>query len=38
MDSFTTASLQKLNERVQINGESDQEVAAEYLRAKGFLQ
>jgi len=38
MESFTTASLQKLNERVQINGESDQAVAADYLRAQGFLR
>jgi osmoprotectant transport system substrate-binding protein len=38
MQSFTAASLQKLNERVQINGESDQSVAADYLRAQGFLR
>jgi osmoprotectant transport system substrate-binding protein len=38
MESFTTASLRKLNERVQINGESDQAVAADYLRAQGFLR
>jgi osmoprotectant transport system substrate-binding protein len=38
MESFTAASLQKLNERVQINGESDQAVAADYLHAQGLLR
>ena len=38
MESFTRESLQQLNARVQINGESDQEVAAEYLRSQGLLQ
>jgi len=38
MESFTRASLQELNARVQINGESDQEVAADYLKSKGFLK
>jgi osmoprotectant transport system substrate-binding protein len=38
MESLTRASLQELNARVQINGESDQEVAADYLKSKGFLK
>jgi osmoprotectant transport system substrate-binding protein len=38
MDSFTRESLQRLNARVQIDGESDQEVAADYLRSKGFIR
>lgn len=38
MESFTRDTLQQLNARVQINGESDQEVAAEYLRSRGFLK
>ena len=38
MESFDTATLQQLNERVQINGESDEAVAAEYLKARGFLK
>ena len=38
MESLTTDELQKLNARVQIDGESDQEVAAAYLRAKGLLK
>ena len=38
MESFSAATLQQLNERVQINGESEQLVAAEYLRAQGFLR
>jgi osmoprotectant transport system substrate-binding protein len=37
MESFDRATLQKLNERVQIDGESDEEVASDYLKAKGFL-
>ncbi len=38
MESLTTDELRALNERVQIDGESDQEVAAAYLRAKGLLK
>ena len=38
MESFDTGTLQQLNERVQINGESDQAVAADYLRSRGFLK
>jgi osmoprotectant transport system substrate-binding protein len=38
MESFTQESLQRLNARVQIDGESDEEVAADYLKAQGFLR
>ena len=38
MQSFTTESLQQLNARVQIDGESEESVAADYLRARGFLK
>ncbi len=38
MESLTTDELQKLNARVQIDGESDQEVAADYLRTRGLLK
>jgi osmoprotectant transport system substrate-binding protein len=38
MDSLTRESLQQLNARVQIDGESDQEVAAEYLKSRGFIR
>jgi osmoprotectant transport system substrate-binding protein len=38
MESFDRETLQQLNARVQINGESDEEVAAEYLRGKGLLK
>ena len=38
MQSFDGATLQQLTARVQINGESDEAVAADYLRAKGFLK
>ena len=38
MESFTREGLQRLNARVQINGESEQAVAADYLRAKGLLR
>jgi osmoprotectant transport system substrate-binding protein len=37
MESLTTDVLQQLNARVQIDGESDQEVAEDYLKQKGFL-
>jgi len=38
MESFDRATLQQLNARVQIDGESDQEVAIDYLRSRGFLK
>jgi osmoprotectant transport system substrate-binding protein len=38
MASFTRESLQALNARVQIDGESAAEVAADYLRTQGFLR
>ena len=38
MDSLTRETLQQLNQRVQIDGESDQEVAADYLRSRGFIR
>jgi osmoprotectant transport system substrate-binding protein len=38
MASFTRESLQALNARVQIDGESATEVAADYLKAQGFLR
>ena len=37
MASFTRESLQALNARVQIDGESAEEVAGDYLRSKGFI-
>jgi glycine betaine/choline ABC-type transport system substrate-binding protein len=37
MESFTRESLQALNARVQIDGESSEEVAGDYLRANGFI-
>jgi osmoprotectant transport system substrate-binding protein len=38
MQSFTTETLQRLNARVQIDGESEESVAADYLKARGFLR
>ena len=38
MASFDTATLQRLNARVQVDGESAQSVAEDYLRAKGFIK
>jgi osmoprotectant transport system substrate-binding protein len=38
MESFDRETLQRLNERVQIDGESDEAVAADYLRLRGFLR
>ena len=38
MDSFNRETLQQLNARVQINGESDDAVAADYLKSKGWLK
>ena len=37
MESFTRESLQQLNARVQIDGESEQAVAEDYLRKQGLL-
>lgn len=37
MDSFDRATLQQLNERVQIDGESGQSVAEDYLKARGLI-
>ena len=37
MESLTRESLQALNARVQIDGESAEEVAGDYLRARGFI-
>jgi osmoprotectant transport system substrate-binding protein len=38
MDSFDRETLQQLNARVQVNGESDEAVAIDYLRSRGFLK
>jgi osmoprotectant transport system substrate-binding protein len=38
MDSFDRATLQRLNARVQIDGESGQSVAEDYLKARGLIQ
>jgi osmoprotectant transport system substrate-binding protein len=38
MDSFDAATLQRLNERVQIDGESAEAVAEAYLHARGLLK
>ena len=38
MDSLSRQTLQQLNARVQIDGESDQEVAADYLKTRGFIR
>lgn len=38
MESFTRETLQRLNARVQVNGESAESVAEDYLRAQGFLR
>jgi osmoprotectant transport system substrate-binding protein len=38
MESFTRETLQRLNARVQIDGESAQSVAEEYLRTRGLLK
>ncbi|HYL03618.1 MAG TPA: glycine betaine ABC transporter substrate-binding protein [Steroidobacteraceae bacterium] len=38
MQSFTRETLQQLNARVQVDGESAESVAREYLEAKGFLK
>jgi len=38
MQSFDSATLRRLNARVQIDGESTQSVAEEYLKARGLLR
>ena len=38
MESFDRETLQRLNARVQIDGEADEAVAADYLRTRGFLK
>jgi osmoprotectant transport system substrate-binding protein len=38
MESFSRESLQQLNARVQIDGEDEEAVAADYLRAQGFVR
>jgi len=38
MESFNEGTLQRLNARVQINGESAAAVAADYLKARGLLK
>jgi osmoprotectant transport system substrate-binding protein len=38
MQSFTRETLQRLNARVQIDGESAQSVAEDYLRTQGLLK
>jgi osmoprotectant transport system substrate-binding protein len=38
MESFSRETLQQLNARVQVNGESTMSVAEDYLKTKGFLQ
>jgi osmoprotectant transport system substrate-binding protein len=38
MESLDLATLRALNARVQIDGEADEAVAADYLRAHGFLK
>ena len=38
MESFTRETLQRLNARVQVNGESAESVAEDYLRERGFLK
>jgi len=38
MANLDTKTLRRLNERVQIDGESDEEVAADYLRSQGLIR
>jgi osmoprotectant transport system substrate-binding protein len=38
MESFSREKLQQLNARVQINGESAESVAEDYLKSRGFLK
>ena len=37
-ESFSRDTLQRLNARVQVNGESAESVAQDYLRTRGFLK
>ena len=37
-DSFDLKTLQTLNGRIQVNGEAAKDVAADYLRSKGFVK
>jgi osmoprotectant transport system substrate-binding protein len=38
MESFSRDTLQQLNARVQVDGESTKSVAEDYLKSKGFLK
>ena len=38
MESFSRETLQQLNARVQIDGEAEETVAGDYLRAQGFVR
>ena len=38
METLSTATLQRLNARVQVDGESAEAVAADYLRSEGLLR
>jgi osmoprotectant transport system substrate-binding protein len=38
MESFDRETLQRLNARVQVNGESAESVAEDYLRLRGFIK
>ncbi len=38
MESFSRETLQRLNARVQVNGESTESVAQDYLRTRGLLK
>jgi osmoprotectant transport system substrate-binding protein len=38
MEGFSRETLQQLNARVQIDGEDEEAVAGEYLRAQGFVR
>ena len=38
MESFDAATLQRLNARVQIDGESAESVAEDYLKTRGLLR
>jgi glycine betaine/choline ABC-type transport system substrate-binding protein len=37
MSSLDGSTLQRLNARVQVNGESPESVAADYLKTKGLV-
>jgi glycine betaine/choline ABC-type transport system substrate-binding protein len=38
MESFSRDTLQQLNARIQVNGESSRSVAEEYLKSRRFLK